>query len=70
MRRDLETDLRQNAYLVNQITAKYAYGEDVSEVFAPRGAFDELTPTAIQDAARRYLNKNRYVQVTLSPERK
>ena len=68
--RDLETDLRQNAYLVNQITSKYAYGEDVSEVFAPRGAFDELTPTAIQDAARRYLNKNRYVQVTLSPERK
>ena len=42
----------------------------MSEVFAPKGAFDELTPPAIQDAARRYLNKNRYVQVTLSPERK
>jgi len=44
-------------------------GEDVSEVFSPPG-IDELTPMAIREAARRYLNKERYVEVTLSPEKK
>jgi zinc protease len=70
LRRDLETDLRQNEYLLEQITAKYASGEDVAEVFAPQPFFDALTPQAIREAARLYLDKSRYVEVTLSPERK
>jgi len=44
-------------------------GEDVSEVFNPRALFDQLTPEAIRDAARLYLNTKRYVQVTLRPEK-
>ena len=68
-RRDLEVDLLENRYLLNEITAKYEKGEDVAEVFSPPG-IDELTPAAIRDAARRYLNRNRYVAVTLSPEKK
>jgi predicted Zn-dependent peptidase len=68
--RDLETNLQQNAYLLNQISLKYANKEDVSEVFDPRAASEQLNPQAIRDAARLYLNKNRYVQVTLRPERK
>ncbi len=70
LRRDLETDLRQNGYLLDQITQKYASGENVTEVFAPQPFFDALTPQAIRDAARLYLDKSRYVEVTLSPERK
>jgi zinc protease len=70
LRRDLETDLRQNEYLLNQITARYSSGEDVAEVFAQQPFIDALTPQAIRDAARLYLNKSRYVEVTLSPERK
>jgi len=68
-RRDLEVDLQQNRYLLNEIVQKYEKGEDVSEVFSPPG-IDELTPMAIREAARRYLNKERYVEVTLSPEKK
>jgi zinc protease len=68
-RRDLEVDLQQNRYLLNEIVQKYEKGEDVSEVFSPPG-IDELTPAAIRDAARQYLNKSRYVEVTLSPEKK
>jgi predicted Zn-dependent peptidase len=55
--------------VLNEIVAKYEKGEDVSEVFSPPG-IDELTPAAIREAARQYLNKSRYVEVTLSPEKK
>jgi zinc protease len=68
--RDLETNLRENGYLLNRITAKYEHGEDVAEVFDPRALYDQLTATAIRDAARQYLNPRRYVLVTLRPETK
>ena len=67
--RDLESNLQQNGYLVNQLAFKYSSGEDVSEVFNPRALYDQLTPEAIRDAARLYLNPKRYVQVTLRPEK-
>lgn len=68
-RRDLEVDLQQNRYLLNEIVQKYEKGEDVNEVFSPPG-IAELTPASIREAARLYLNTNRYVEVTLSPEKK
>ena len=70
VRRDLENDLQQNRYLLNEITDEVR--ERRGRVRSVRGAsgIDELTPAAIRDAARRYLNKSRYVEVTLSPEKK
>ncbi len=65
--RDLETSLQDNAYLLNRILSKYANGEDVAEVFDPRALYGQLTADAIRDAARQYLDMNRYVQVTLRP---
>jgi zinc protease len=67
--RDLETNLSNNAYLLNRILFKYEFGEDVREVFNMRPFYDQLTVTALRDAAREYLNTNRYVEVTLVPER-
>ena len=68
-RRDLEVDLLENRYILNEIVGKYEKSEDVTEVFSPPG-IDEMTSISIRDAARRYLNKSRYVEVTLSPEKK
>ncbi len=68
--RDLETNLQDNGYLLNRITSKYEHAEDVADVFEPRALYDQLTATAIRDAARLYLNPKRYVQVTLRPEAK
>ena len=68
VRQDLENDLQQNRYLLNEITDQCSNGEDVSGVFVVPSGLDELTPEMIQDAARLYLNKSRYVEVTLSPE--
>ena len=48
-------------------TFKYEYGEDVRDVFNMRQFYDQLTASAIRDAARLYLNTNRYVKVTLVP---
>jgi zinc protease len=65
--RDLETNSRDNRYLLNQLTYKYEYGEDAADVFNMRQFYDQLTPQAVRDAARTYLNTNRYVKVTLVP---
>ncbi len=66
--RDFETDSRQNAYLLNRIVFKYEYGEDVTDVFNMQPFYDQLTPRMLRDAARTYLNTDRYVKVTLLPE--
>jgi zinc protease len=66
--RDLETNMERNDYLLNRILFKYEYGEDVNEVFNMRPLYDQLTSSMLRDAARAYLNTNRYVEVTLMPE--
>lgn len=67
-RRDLETNLQQNAYWLNRLTQAYARNEDAATSIDPRRFYDALTETAIRDAARRYLDESRYVQVILRPE--
>ena len=66
--RDQETSGRDNAYLLNQLTYKYQYNEDVADVFDMNPYLDRLTPIAIRDVARTTLDPNRFVHVTLIPE--
>jgi len=65
--RDLETNSRDNQYLLNRILFKYEYGEDVGDVFNMRPYYEQVTVAAVRDAAQMYLNTNRYVKVTLMP---
>jgi zinc protease len=67
--RDFETNSASNAYLLNRILFKYEYGEDVRDVFNMRPFYEQVTVPALRDAAREYLNTERYVAVTLVPER-
>jgi zinc protease len=67
--RDLETNSASNLYLLNRILYKYEYGEDVKEVFNMRPFFEQVTVASLQNAAREYLNTDRYVAVTLVPEK-
>ena len=67
--RELETNIASNTYLLNRILFKYEFGEDVREVFNMRPFYDQVTVPAVRDAAREYLNTNRYVEVTLVPEK-
>ena len=66
--RDFETNSQRNDYLLNRILFKYEYGEDVKDVFSMRQFYDRLSAPVLRDAARTYLNTNRYVEVTLLPE--
>ena len=66
--RELETGFQENGELLNALTTKVEYGEDVADVFNPRPFYDKLTTAALRDATREYLNVRRYVQVTLRPE--
>jgi zinc protease len=67
-RRDWETNLQQNPYWLNRITQSYSRGEDVAAAFDPRPYYDQLTAESVRDAARRYLDESRYVEVVLRPE--
>ena len=66
--RDFETNSQQNAYLLNRIAYKYEYDEDVADIFNMRPFYDQLTAPVLRDAARAYLDTDRYVEVTLLPE--
>ena len=66
--RDFETNIVRNDYLLSRIVFKYAYGEDVNEILNMRPFYDQLTVSALRDAARAYLNTDRYVKVTLRPD--
>ncbi len=68
--RDFETNSQRNEYLLNRILFKYEYGEDVKDVFNMQPYYDQLTPMMLRDAARKYLDTSRFVQVTLMPETK
>jgi zinc protease len=66
--RELETGFQENAELLNELTTRVEYGEDIADVFNPRPLYDQLTIAGLRDAARDYLNVRRYVQITLRPE--
>jgi zinc protease len=68
--RELETGFQENADLLNELTTRVEYGEDIADVFNQKALYDQLTVASLRDAAREYLNFKRYVQVTLRPEGK
>jgi zinc protease len=70
--RDYETSIKTNGYLLQQISVKYQFQEDneLSVLFDLPAWYGRLTAAGIQDAAKRYLNRQRYVKVTLMPEKR
>jgi hypothetical protein len=66
--RDLETDSQQNGFALRQLVNAYEYGDDIPDMATTRASYDALTPSVIRDAARTYLETNRYVKVVLMPE--
>jgi zinc protease len=66
--RDFEVNSRENSYILNQLAFAYEHGEDVAGIFDRSKLHAELTSAAVTDAARRYLDLQRYVKVTLVPD--
>jgi len=67
--RDLETNMKQNSYLLTQIYLKYQQNEDLQDFFNLPEFYKKLNATMIRDAARDYCNTKNYVRVTLFPEK-
>src|SRR3989440_3426909 len=68
--RDFQTNSKLNNFLLAQISARYENGEDPAGVWLVPDYYQKLDKATIQQAAKTYLNTNRYVEVMLFPETK
>jgi len=66
--RSRQTSLKQNGYWLSQLAAYDQNGEDPAGILTYESLVAKLTPAAVRDAARKYLNEENYVRVTLYPE--
>jgi zinc protease len=70
--RQFQENSRENGFLLDQISQRYANGDQaaLAAILNLPDRLGALTGEQIQDAARRYLDAKRYVKVTLVPEKK
>jgi zinc protease len=68
--RSFETNIKQNAQVLSQITAAYEFGEDAARILDVPNLYKKLDAANIQQAARTYLDTANYVRVSLYPEKK
>jgi zinc protease len=69
-RRELELALKQNGYWIGEIEYAAANGIDFKEILRDEERIKLVTKESIRDAARRYLDRSRYVLGVLNPEKK
>jgi zinc protease len=70
MLRGYETNQRQNAWWLQGLAASYQFDPAVGpdNLVAFGSVVEKITPEVVRDAARKYIDTNRYVRVTLLPE--
>jgi zinc protease len=66
-KRKRETDLKDNGFWLAAIKNYVTNGWEPGDILAFDDLLEELTPEAIRDAARRYLDEERYVLGVLYP---
>ena len=67
-RRNHEVNLKENSYWRGALSSADFHKLDPTRVLRYTTMVDSLTPTAVQQAARRYLDTENYVRVVLLPE--
>jgi zinc protease len=68
--RDFETNSKVNGWLLGQIGQKYDNGEDPAGLWLLPDLYKKIDKAMLQDAAKKYLDTKRYVEVSLFPEKK
>jgi zinc protease len=66
--RDFETNMKQNAYVITQLSFKYQHGEDPATLWNVPEYYKKLDVAMIQQAAKTYLDSKNRVTVTLFPQ--
>jgi zinc protease len=70
MLRDIETNLKDNTYVLGQLFARAIDGEDPAALWGIASFYQKLDLGTIQKAAQAYLDTGNYVKVVLMPEKK
>jgi zinc protease len=70
MLRDFERSSKLNNYLVGQISYRYENNEDVAGIWMLADYYKKIDKAMVQDAAKKYFDTKRYVEVMLFPEKK
>jgi zinc protease len=70
MLREYETSMRQNGYVMSQISFRYQFGEDLRTIFTLPEYYSKVTTATIHEAAKRYFDTGNVITVTLFPEKK
>jgi zinc protease len=68
--RDFETNIKQNAFVLNQLIFQYKLGEAPEGMLDIPSYYDKITAAGIQAAAKQYLDTANYVKVVLMPEKR
>ncbi len=69
-KRKLEVDMKQNQFWMTSLYDAYYLGNSPSNILSKPKQSEELTSKMIQDAARKYINLNKYIKVMLQPGEK
>lgn len=69
MRRQKETDLKENRYWLNLISSSYANNDNVLDVLDYDKYIDNLKSDDIKNAANQYFNMSNYAKFVLMPEK-
>jgi zinc protease len=66
-KRKLEVDMKQNIFWVNNLFEVYYYGSNAADILKKQKQIENLSSKMIQDVARKYIDFNHYIRVTLMP---
>ncbi|MEK7225787.1 MAG: insulinase family protein, partial [Bacteroidota bacterium] len=69
-KRKLEVDIKQNQFWMSGLYDAYYLGNNPSGLLTKQKQTETLTSKMIQDAAKKYINLNKYIRVMLQPEEK
>ncbi len=69
-KRKLEVDLKQNSFWMSNLYDAHYLGNNPSGILSKQKQTETLTSKMIQDAAKKYINLNKYIRVMLQPEEK
>ena len=60
--------MKQNQFWMSNLYESYFFGGNPSEILNKLKQVDELTSKMIQDAAKKFINLNSFIRVTLKPD--
>ncbi len=67
--RKLEVDIKQNSFWSASLFEAYFYGSKPGDILDKQKMIDALSSKMIQEVAKKYISFQRYIRVTLKPEK-